>query len=530
MIKNLLKFGFKGFWLDSLMLIQNKNYRVPFVAIIVSFLLLSLSFPPLILGWISIIVLIPWFVSVDVLLTRSGSFKIPLLASFWGAFFHNATMYYWITNVTKVGAPVILGAAVIVLVLFLSCFQAFQAYVFLKQKDSKLLILFPLFWAGLEVLRSRGELAFPWGNIAYTWGGSVELIQISSLIGGYFISAIIISTNLLGYKIWMSPGSQSIKVGKIASLFIVPVGMYAYGSYRLSSAELSKETMDVAVVQPNVAQSLKWTPSYFDSLITITFNTIEKADLKGVDLIVLPETAIPNFRGRSYRQVSYLQKLADSLDAEVLVGILDWKRGGNHNGKTFYNTALRIKPHQNYDKAFSYPKVMLVPFAERIPFDGKIPLVNKVDLGEGDFTPGDGVVVFDNLWSPNICYEIVFPWFVRDQVALNSRLMIEISNDGWFGESTQPGQHLNQVRFRAVENGMPVARSINTGISAIIDQYGRYIQIAPLVGETTLRAQIPLRVGKTFYSIWGEWIEWLIVLVGVLSLGMIYIRPKSLKA
>lgn len=159
-----------------------------------------------------------------------------------------------------------------------------------------------------------------------------------------------------------------------------------------------------------------------------------------------------------------------------------------------------------------YIKKHLVPFSERIPFDDIFPILNYVDLGEGDFVPGKETPVYEPYkWTPYICYDAIFGDLVREAINAGSRMMVNITNDGWFGRSTAPGNHLNLVRYRAVENGMPVARIANSGISAFIDQYGHYDKNTSLFTDEVIQRRMQLKTRNTLYQYYGDSFETLLL-------------------
>ena len=149
-----------------------------------------------------------------------------------------------------------------------------------------------------------------------------------------------------------------------------------------------------------------------------------------------------------------------------------------------------------------------MPFSERIPFDDIFPILNYVDLGEGDFVSGKETPVYGPFkWTPFICYDAIFGDLVREAINAGSRLMVNITNDGWFGRSTAPYQHLNLVRYRAIENGMPTARLANSGISSFIDQYGHYDLNTDIFVDAVIQRKMQLKTRDTPYQHYGDSVE-----------------------
>jgi apolipoprotein N-acyltransferase len=229
-----------------------------------------------------------------------------------------------------------------------------------------------------------------------------------------------------------------------------------------------------------------------------------------VDIILMAETAIPDHLRRQPFVIRRLQKLANDKDAYVLAGALDHMRIKDADGPRryeIYNSSFMFSPGSQIGWQ-RYIKKHLVPFSERIPFDDIFPILNYVDFGEGDFVPGTETPVYPLYnWTPYICYDAIFGDLVREAAREGSRLMVNITNDGWFGRSTAPGNHLNLVRYRAIETGMPVARIANSGISAFIDQYGHYSHNTNLFETTVVQRKMQLKTRHTLYERIGDTVE-----------------------
>ena len=197
-----------------------------------------------------------------------------------------------------------------------------------------------------------------------------------------------------------------------------------------------------------------------------------------------------------------------------MVGALDYRRNPRGSIRKFdvYNASFLFSPGNN-SFPDRYIKKHLVPFSERIPFDEIFPILNYVDLGEGDFVAGKETPVYlPSLWTPYICYDAIFGDLVREAIRNGSRLMVNITNDGWFGRSTAPYQHLNLIRYRAIENGMPVARLANSGVSAFIDQYGHYDGNTEIFTDRVVQRKVPLKTRDTLYSRIGDAVEMLLLI------------------
>lgn len=486
----------------------NKGYYLWCLA---AWLVVQGAMPPLPLGPLVFIALIPWF-----WVLRNAPKGVALRATFWANIPAQLLSYYWITNVVQAGFALAIGGGLVLLLIFLSLFPVLLAWVY-QNLSRRWLWLFPFFAVGLEVLRSKGDLAFPWGPMAAALGKHLELLQASAWIGGIGLSFLIYFSNqcsefLLHRK----------KYFALPLLLAIPVGLWSFGAWRLAQPTPAADTLKVLLLQPNQDQKLKWDKDYFDELMQKTWDLLKSAPLKGHDLVVLPETSIPNFASMAEPWPQRFDTLSRQVGVPFIFGVLDYEydESSVHSAR-FYNTALYLNPQSS--EGHFYRKVRLVPFSEALPFGKILPMINFVDLGEGDFSPGSGPEVLQSAgksWSPNLCYEIVFGDFVREQQRLGSRLMVEMTNDGWFGESTQPWQHLNLVRLRAVENSIPVVRATNTGVTAVIDSKGRVLASLPSHTAAFLSVNVPLATKPSFFSRWGDAVEWFFFALFWLGLGV----------
>jgi apolipoprotein N-acyltransferase len=468
--------------------------------------------------------------------------ETAVFATFWASMVYNTINYYWIRNVMNVEtAPsglIFLG--LILLIAYLSLFNVLAAFAYSTAKNLKikgkayLLAFFPIFFAGIEMVRTTGDFAFPWSHLGYTFGNHLELIQALAIIGVFGYTILIVASNQIVAYAFLQKGRKKL------ALFAIPFAIFmvllTYGSSVLSAPEAAPyynanapENPSIAMVQPSIAQGAKWSKARFDSIVTKTFGMAMDSTPNGADLILLAETAIPDHIRRQPEVINRLHHMADVKNASILTGALDFKRVSKdfNNPRRFeiYNASFLFTPGDPYFPK-RYIKKHLVPFSERIPFDDVFPILNYVDLGEGDFVPGKETPVYGPYnWTPYICYDAIFGDIIRDAIRAGSRLMVNITNDGWFGHSTAPFQHLNIVRHLAVTYGYPVARLANSGVSAFIDQYGHYDQNTNIFEERVIQRKMPLKTRSTFYTSVGESFEkallWFfaIYLVALFALG-----------
>ena len=493
--------------------------------------LFALAYPPMPLGPAALLLLVPWFIVLNRFSRGQAMF-----ATFWSGMLYNTINYYWIYNVMHVEtAPsglILLG--LFLLIAFVSAYNTLAGFVYTLAKDAPakirtvLLILFPIFYAGLEMTRTYGDFAFPWSHLGYVFGNSLELLQMLPYIGIFGYTALVVASNQAVAQTLCKV--QDIK--KAIPVLAVPLSIFVVlliqGSIVLSKAEAqpfynadAEGNPSIALVQPSIQQGAKWSKERFDNIVNKTLGMVGDSIKEHADLIVLAETAIPDHIRRQPGVIERLHEVADHKNAQLLVGALDYRRNPRGSIRKFdvYNASFLFSPGVH---AFPerYIKKHLVPFSERIPFDEIFPILNYVDLGEGDFVAGKETPVYrPSQWTPYICYDAIFGDLVREAIRSGSRLMVNITNDGWFGRSTAPYQHLNLIRYRAIENGMPVARLANSGVSAFIDQYGHYDGNTEIFTDRVVQRRVPLKTRDTLYSRIGDTVE--ISLLGFFAIYLI---------
>ena len=509
--------------------------------------LFAFAFPPLPLGPASLVLLVPWFIVLD-----RYNRNTAIFATFWSGMIYNTINYYWIYNVMNVdSAPSgLICLGVMLLIAFFSAYSVFAAFIYTLAKNIKfggrawLLALYPIFYAGLEMTRTRGDFAFPWSHLGYVFGNTLELLQALSIIGIFGYTALIIASNMIVAKAIESPWTRNTRDILAKLPLAVPALIFAilviHGNIVLNKPEAqpfygadAPETPRMAMIQPSIEQGEKWSKARFDSITAKTFGMVNDSVQKGTDLIILAETAVPDHIRRQPATIKELHRLSERHHAGILTGALDFHRNKSGSPRKYdiYNASFLFTPEDPYSYQ-RYIKKHLVPFSERIPFDEIFPILNYVDLGEGDFVPGKETPVYEPfMWTPFICYDAIFGDLVREAINAGSRLMVNITNDGWFGRSTAPYQHLNLVRYRAIENGMPTARLANSGISSFIDQYGHYDLNTDIFVDAVIQRKMQLKTRDTPYQHYGDSVEtallWFFLAYVLACFGLVLINSRN---
>jgi apolipoprotein N-acyltransferase len=489
---------------------------------ILAWSLYALAVPPLPLGPFAVIILAPW-----IYILWNAPLGRVLFATFWSGIVYHAISYFWIFNVAKVGpAPAVIGG-LFLLISYFSMFHVIGAWIFVSLRrysvrGISLVWLFPFAWAGIEVLRSYGQISFPWGHLGYVFGNHVELVQGLAWVGVYGYSILVLYTNMGVIRLWGRHRTLALLIPVITIALLWTEGTLVIRTADRRLAENPQhESMNIALVQPSILQTKKWSPEYYDSVMAKTWSLLDTMQTDGLNLIVLPETAIPDFISLRPRESSKFRKFVASHRVNLLTGALDFDRNGPPPRRfSYFNSSFLFDTNGTRTP---FRKTRLVPFSEYLPFNGLIPVINYVDLGEGDFSPGDTLPMYGKEnWTPNICYESIYPDILRRMVRNGTRIVVNITNDGWFGKTTAPGQHANLIRYRAIESAMPVARCANSGISIFYDAQGRSFERTQLFDELVVSHKLPLRNHVTFYTNWGDaWEDFLSLAFSAIALALI---------
>lgn len=415
--------------------------------------------------------------------------------------------FWWVWPISVIGLPALLSFFT---ALFLSITKIFHRQVRLSTW-----IGFAAFLTLSEWTRGTIMTGFPWNLYGYAWSNVPQILQSVSVFGAYgltFLTAVIASAP--GF-LYLARRDRLRRAATLAITCLIAASLYGYGTWRLTHETAFNEDVVVRVVQPNIEQSLKWDQSliipHFEKHLGLSAK--EKTDR--TLLIVWPETAIPPVlidHPDARDRIEFLLSSQGGGEAYLLTGAL--LHNQDERGSRYYNALIA------YDKKADiravYAKTHLVPFGEFIPFQEWIPLKPVVQF-QG-FERGNGPTTYNvgtaPAFSPLICYEVIFSGHATDRKARPDMITV-VTNDGWYGDSAGPYQHFFQVRIRAIEEGLPAVRSANTGISGIIDPYGRVVAKSELFEETALDASLPLPLPPTLFAYAGNGL-WLAVLISII--------------
>jgi apolipoprotein N-acyltransferase len=292
---------------------------------------------------------------------------------------------------------------------------------------------------------------------------------------------------------------------------------WAYSTSLIASEATDgpKASLQVAVVQPNIDQALKWDQDFRDETLR-RYDRLTESFGYGADLVVWPEAATPFIYEREPAYQLQLGSMANRAAAPLLFGSPAVRFDTDH--KPFLlNSAYLLSPDGQL--LGRYDKQHLVPFGEYIPLKSSLLFfLEKMVEGIGDFQAGPGPTILSFQLKESegaagarrvkfgvvICYEVIFPDLVRRMSTAGAEFLVTITNDAWFGDSSAPYQHFAMVVFRSVENHLAFARAANTGVSGFIDPFGRIMAASPIFTQTAMQGEVLIRQTKTFYSRHGD--------------------------
>jgi apolipoprotein N-acyltransferase len=470
----------------------------PAAACVASGLAVGLVFWPYRAGFLAFFVLVPF-----IIFSGLGDGRSRPLANcylFGVAYFLGSL--YWIARLQpeQMTVPALRLPAALVLSLYLALFMLLTGFLTrrLVLAGLPLEVALALAWGGVEYLRSLGPLGFPWASLGYALTPYPVLIQHAAVVGTYGLSAWLVLLNGLVARLVVS--RRPWVAGVAAAVFAIPV---VGGGLVLSGAS-GAGTMRVALLQPNIAGAVKWDEAYRDSTMAILADMTRRA--RGVQMIVWPETAVPLYVKHSSAYLDTLAALASGTGAHILTGFPDYERG--EDGIRYYNSAMLVSPDGGPIR--EYRKIHLVPFGEMIPFEDRIAILRNINFGEGDFSPGKAYEVFqvDRLkFAVAICFESIYPSLTRKFVDRGASFIVNITNDEWFGASAGPYQHAQMAVMRSVECRVGLARCANTGLSMLVDPYGRVTRETELFKRDILVGEVVAGSGRTPYRRAGHLVD-----------------------
>lgn len=361
-----------------------------------------------------------------------------------------------------------------------------------------LTICFVCAWVLIEILRTHLFTGFPWLTLGYSLGNWINMIQSASLFGVFGLSLLVLITSTLPFVLIIHRNKIHRSFYLAFCIFILSSN-FVYGAWRLDNGKTALLPTKVRIVQPNIKQDIKWDKNYkYANLQKLL--SLSKSE-ENPTYIIWPESAL-TYSIEDPKVQSLLASVI-SPNSYLLTGAVSYKLQTNK----LYVSLLAV--NSKGEISAIYDKKHLVPFGEYTPFKEYIPGIHKITHGLMDYSKGENEhdiisKIKGPSFRPLICYEAFFPTETLNKDT-KPDFLLNIINDAWYKDSSGPYQHLEMARFRAIEAGVPLLRSANTGISAIIDPYGRIIKKIPLNKQNVIEYSLPDKIfTMTLYNLYGN--------------------------
>jgi apolipoprotein N-acyltransferase len=396
-------------------------------------------------------------------------------------------------------------------------------------------------WVALEMIRARIFGGFPWNILGTSQFKMIPLIQIASVTGVYGVSFLVVWTSLSLYSavrmVFANPHSRFAWQPEIFPPLLIVAVLFAWGEIGVNETVPTTATLRVALIQPSIPQNLIWDENAnavrFQQLVKLS----ETALTHNVDLLVWPESAVPQFDNTTYTAITNL-----ALEHHIWLifnsdDVVPRQNAKNEYDNNVYNAAFLFGPDGGYRKV--YHKQKLVMFGEYIPLSW-LPIVKWLTPIPDSYQFGDSPELFpledfQISASPLICFEDLFPQTGRAAAGTGADFLVNLTNDGWFGQSAEQWQHEIGGIFRAVENGVPLLRCCNNGITCWVDAKGHEREIFndqnnSVYGAGTMIFDLPLQKHQpTFYTRHGDWFGWSCAGIALIFLGFKVAALKTKK-
>ena len=486
---------------------------------------------------------------------KIGSLRRACGLGLLAGFSFNFVELFWITNsiadftsLPQILVTILMALLALYMALYLALFTGLWYYLrnlaALKSSLGRVVTTLTAVaaWILLEDLRSGFLGGFPWHPLGLTQIDNHLFNWLLPWGGVRLLSGLIVLGNA---GLYLSANALLKKEGKKATInaffLLGPLFILALlaGSGSLSKAALQTPAqtpnyptpVTIVVIQPNIPQKEKWLPENREKIIEKMIAMTRKSLKYKPDLVIWPEAALPLFLEKETATCDRLQELVREEQTSLMLGGPRYLAGPQKNRtaetqKRLYNSIFLFTPGNRLQ---IYNKIKLVPYGEFTPLAGFFPFISKIVPGL-DYSPGDEIHNFNfkqlNI-APSVCFEGVFPAFTARFFAAGANLLVNLTNDAWFGDSPGPRQHLLNIRLRAMENHCYIVRCANTGISAIINPQGEIEQQLSLNQEGLITTVVIPGTGPTFFALHPDLPMIVAVFVILLSLLKIFLHRKT---
>jgi len=515
-----------------------------FLAGITSGLLLSIAGAPSPVGFLAYGALVPVLLVLfhPRQLREARPLRLKLLILSFGLS-HHLSELYWLLQLDPAATMkyrwLFLPMGLALLALYMTVFDGIVFWLSARLRrryHEQAIWWFPIIWVVVEWLEGSGELGFPWMRLAMTQLHYLPVLQLAGIFGELGISWLVAVTNVLIALTWLSLRGEFPRLGRavlyrwwalVALLLLYGVTL-VYGTHTMQALETPVgpgEGLRVGVIQGNVSLMDKFDPARRDSTFIPFTRLSEEAADDGARLVVWPETAVPLDVLRAPRYLMRLQELVESKKIYLLTGFPE--REVESDGSLLrYNSSLLM------DDAGAvrarYRKMHLLPFGERMPFQRIFPFLGKLDFGQAEWDPGPERTIFEvdgYRFANLICFESIFSGPSRDAVRKGAEILVNMSNDGWFGNTLGPYQHGLMGVMRSAENRVPTVRCSNNGICFFVLASGRVVDQTRLQERTYIVRTLHPSATSSPYTRWGELPLALFLLFQAITLAFVSRRP-----
>jgi apolipoprotein N-acyltransferase len=390
----------------------------------------------------------------------------------------------------------------------------------------------PAIWVSAEWIRQFGDMGFPWLSLGSTQLRILPILQIAGIFGEYGVSLFVVWVNVLVALIWMQHRGEFPRIGSTvlarmwapATLLLLFAVVLLYGSAVIHDLDREPEQQDklvVGLVQANVDLRDKWDVAKRDStFVPYTLGT-EAVAAEGARLTVWAETAITFDIPSRRAEYERLSRLSRETGSYILTGYVE-RQVDDEGRLESSNSAILLGPDGSIHG--NYRKMHLLAFGEAMPFQSIIPALGRIDMGQAEWTPGIDRTILDvdgHHFGVLICFESIFPRFGREAVNRGAGFLVNITNDGWFGDTLLPYQHAWMAVMRAAENRVPLVRVANNGISFVAEPTGRVRRMTRLFSRDHFALAITPRPSGSFYSRQGDGPLFLLLALGAVFLMLV---------
>jgi apolipoprotein N-acyltransferase len=487
--------------------------------------LLALSFPKFGHPAVAFIALVPLLVALSgwsgrgVALpgvsTRRG-FTLGLLAGF----IHFAGTVYWTgaTVSTFGGLPVFVAVIVAALLaLYMAAYVAIACAIgaiLIRHFGARGLVLVPVVWVATEYLRGIVLGGFPWIPLGNTMVTLLPIAQLASALGVFGLTLFVAFVNT-GFALAALLAGRARLIAAAATLAAI-TAISIWGGMRLAGNELTKGTpIKIGLIQGNIAQTDKWNPARAGMILDRYLQLTKQAADNGAEFIMWPESSTP-FYFEEDPSGTIVRRLVSQLGRPLLLGSDEFEQS---DPQKHYNAAFMLDTAGA--TAAVYRKIHLVPFGEYVPLQRLLFFVGPLVEAVSAFSPGTRVTMLPvegHMVSTAICYEVTYPALAREAVLNGSEMLTTITNDAWYGESSAAFQHFEMAAMRSIEQGRYLARAANTGISGIIDPYGRVLVKTNLFETAAVVGEARFVQSRTLYARIGDLVAYLSIALTFVAL------------